>query len=315
MPVRRFGFVLMFLCAVAHAQNYPTRTVRFETAGLGSGVDIGARLIAQAMSPSFGQQIVVENRASGIILGDTVAKAAPDGHTLLLTGSSFWLTPFLQPSVSWDPVRDFVYIAELWTSPNLVVVHPSVPVRNVKELIAFAKARPGQLNYGSGAPGSTPHLAAELFKEMAKVDIVRINYKGVGAAVTDLVGGQVQVMFPNGSAVVSYLTSGRLRALAVATAKPSALFPELPTVGSSGLPGYESEVLSGMFAPTKTPPAIVSRIGQETLRALARPDIKEKMFNAGLEILSGSAEQLTATVKKEMALWGKLIRDQGIRTE
>ena len=316
MSARRMIVVLlMFLCAVAQAQNYPTRPVRFVNGSVGAGGDIASRLLAPVMSPAFGQQILIENRASGVILGDTVANAAPDGHTLLISGASFWLTPLLQPGVSWDPLRDFVPIALLFTSPNLVVVHPSLPARSVKELIALAKARPGQLNYGSGAPGSTPHLAGELFKDMAKVDIVRINYKGIGPAVTDLVGGQVHMVFANGSAAVAQLKAGRLRALAVAALKPSALFPELPTVDSSGLPGYEAEVLSGMFAPAKTPPAIVSRINQETLRALNRPDIKERLFNAGLEVIAGSADQLLAAVKRETTVWGKLIREQSIRAE
>lgn len=315
MFTKRFILVLMFLCAAAHAQNYPTRVVRIVTGGVGTGSDVAARLLAPVMSPSLGQQVVVENRASGVILIETVAKAAPDGHTVVMAGSTFWLTTFLQPSIPWDPLRDFVPIALLSTSPNLVVVHPSVPARNVKELIALAKARPGELNYGSGAPGSTPHLAAELFTQMAKVNIVRINYKGVGAAVNDLVGGHVHVMFPNGSAVAGHLVSGRVRALAVAARKPSALFPDLPTVESSGLPGYEAEVLGGMFAPAKTPSAIVLRIGEETLRAMARPDIKEKLFNGGIEVIGGSAEQLTAAMKREMTVYGKLIRDQGIRTE
>jgi len=296
-------------------QAYPSKPVRIVTGGPGSNGDLTSRLIAPGLTAALGQQVIVENRPSGIILGETVAKAPPDGHTLLVTGSSFWLAPFLQSNVPWDPIRDFAPISLASTSPNLIVVHPSLPAKTVKELIALAKARPGQLNYASGTTGSGPHLAAELFNSMAHVNIVRINYKGAGQAMTDLIGGHVQVMFPNGGGAAPQVKSGRLRALAVTTAQPSTLFPDLPTVASSGLPGYESEVLNGVFAPAKTPPAIISKVHQELAPLLSRADIKEKLFTSGVEVIAGPPEKLTAAMKNEMNLWGKLIKQLGIKDE
>ncbi len=296
-------------------QLYPSKPVRIVTGGPGSNGDLISRLIAPGMTAALGQQVLVDNRPSGIILGEIVAKAPADGHTLLVTGSSFWLAPFLQSNVPWDPLRDFAPITLAATSPNLIVVHPSLPAKSVKELIALAKARPGELNYASGTTGSTPHLAAELFNAMARVNIVRINYKGAGQAMTDLIGGHVQVMFPNAGGAAPHVKSGRLRAIAVTTAQPSALFPGLPTVAASGLPGYEAEVLNGVFAPAKTPAAIISRLNQEIAPLLNRADVREKLFNSGVEVIAGSPEKLTAAMKNEMNVWGKLIREQGIRDE
>ena len=311
----RLAALLMCICATAQAQNYPTRPIRFETGSIGSNGDVTSRLIGPTMGQALGQSIVVENRSSGIILGETVAKSAPDGHTLLITGSTFWLAPFLEQSEPWDPNRDYAPVSLLATSPNLIVVHPSVAAKNVKELIALAKSKPGELNYASGSTGSTPHLAAELFNAMAQVNIVRVNYKGIGPATNDLIAGQVQVMFPNASGAAEHVKSGRMRALAITTAKPSKLFPDLPTVASAGLPGYEAEVLNGMFAPTKTPQAVITRINEEAARALQRPEIREKLFNTGVEVIAEGPDQLMAAVKREMTVWGKLIRDQNIRNQ
>ena len=313
---------LLAICPLAvvdatpiYAQTYPGKPVRIVTGGPGSNGDLISRLLAPGLTTALGQQVIVENRPSGIILGETVAKAPADGHTVLVTGSSFWLAPFLQSNVPWDPVRDFAPIALASTSPNLIVVHPSLPTKTVKELIALAKSRPGQLNYASGTTGSGPHLAAELFNSMAKVNIVRINYKGAGQAMTDLIGGHVQVMFPNGGGAAPHVKSNRLRALAVTTAQPSALFPGLPTVASSGMPGYQSEVLNGIFAPAKTPPAIIGRLHQEIAPLLTKSDIKEKLFISGVEVIAGPAEKLTAAMKHEMDVWGRLIKQLGIRDE
>jgi tripartite-type tricarboxylate transporter receptor subunit TctC len=316
MNPTRYSIALLLACAAAaHAQDYPSHPIRIETGGPGSNGDFASRLLGQVVSASVGQQIVVENRASGILLGETVAKAAPDGYTLLVTGSSFWLAPFLEKSVPWDPIRDFLPVSLMSTSPNLVVVHPSVPVKSIKELIALAKAHPGALNYASGSTGSAPHLSAELFNRMAGVSIVRVNYKGAGAAMNDLIAGQVQVMFPNAGSVAGFLKSGRLRALAVTTLQPSPLFPGLPTVQSAGLKGFQSEVLNGMFVPAKTPQPVITRLNQEFNRALVRPEIKDKFFSAGMEVIAGSADQLMAAVKNEINVWGKLIKDQGIRND
>jgi len=195
------------------------------------------------------------------------------------------------------------------------VIHPTLPAKSVKELIALAKARPGALNYAAGGSGSSGHLAAELFKSMAKVDIVRIPYKGQGPATNDLVAGQVQLTFATGGSVTGYLKSGRLRPLGVTTSEPSALFPGIPTIAASGVPGYEAAQISGLFAPAKTSPAIITRLNQEVVRFLNRPEIKEKMFATGVEVVASTPDAFAARVKGEIARMGKIIREQNIRDE
>jgi tripartite-type tricarboxylate transporter receptor subunit TctC len=294
-------------------QNYPSKPIRIVTAAPGSGNDFAARLMAPGLTGSLGQQVIVDNR--GIIAIETVAKAPPDGYTLLFYGTVLWLAPFLRDNVSYDPILDFSPVTWVTNSPNILVVHPSLPVKSVEALIALAKARPGELNYGSGSAGSTSHLAAELFKAMAGVNIVRIPYKGAAPALNDVIAGQVHLIFPSASSVMPYVKSGRLRALAVASAEPSALAPNLPTVAASGLPGYESASILGMFAPAGTPATIINRLNQEIERALNRTEVKQKLFNAGAEVVASSPERLAATVKSEMARLGKVIRDAGIRGE
>lgn len=307
-------FLVWMLCAgAAFAQNVPNKPVRIVTTAPGSANDLVARLIAPGLTGSLGRQVIVDNR--GPIAGEIVAKSPPDGHTLLSYGSSFWLSPFMRDNVPWDPVKDFSPIALTTNSPDMVVAHPSLPVKSVKELIALAKARPGELNYGSSVTGSTPHLAAELFKSMARVDIVRVPYKGVGPALVALIGGHVEVMFPNAGAAAPHIKSGRLKALAVASARPSPLTPGLPTVASSGLPGYESSTILGMFAPAGTPPEIVDRLNQAVVRALHAPDVKKKLFSSSIEVVASSPHAFAATLKSDMAKWGKVIRDAGIRGE
>ena len=219
------------LCAVGlvSGQNYPTRPIRVITAGVGGGNDVSARLVAQGLSASIGQQVIVENRASGIITAEAVAKAAPDGYTVLVYGSTIWTTPLLQ-STPYDPVRDFAPITMVASSPHVIVVHPSLPVKTVKELIALAKAKPGQLNDASLGTGTSTHLGAELFKSMAGVNIVRIPYKAAASQIGDLLGGQVQLTFSTTGAAMPLVKVGRLRALAVTSSKPSAMTPGLPTV-------------------------------------------------------------------------------------
>jgi tripartite-type tricarboxylate transporter receptor subunit TctC len=300
---------------IAYAQTYPARPIRIVTSETGGGADFQARLIAQGISASLGQQVIVDNRPGGVIPGDTVAKAAADGYTILYNGSAHWLLPFLRSNVPYDPVRDFTPIALAVRAPNVLVVHPSLPVKSVTDLIALAKARPGELNYGAGAPGSTSHLAPELFKAMAHVEIVRIPYKGTGPALNDLLGGQIQLMFPNAASVMPHMRTGRLRALAVSSTSPSPLAPGLPTVAASGLPGYESVSILGFFAPAKTPAAIVQRLNQEIVRYLHTGDAKERFLKGGVEATGSSPEELADTVRSEMARLGKLIQDVGIRAE
>lgn len=308
-----FSIGVMVLCTgTAPGQNYPIKPIRILTSAPGGGSDIVARVIAQGASGPLGQQLIVDNRA-GIIAVETVAKAPPDGYTLLLYGSVIWVEPLMRDNVPWDPLRDFSPITTATRSPNMVVVHPSLPVKSIKELIALAKARPAELNYGSAGSGATTHLAAELFKVMTGVRIVRIAYRGNGPAINDLIGGQVQLMFPTVGEVASHVKSGGLRALAVTTAQPSALAPGLSTVAASGLPGYESASILGILAPAKTPTAIIKHLNQEIVRVLNRADVKERFFKAGLETMGSSPEQFAATVKSETLKWGKVIKEAGIR--
>ena len=300
---------------VVLSQTYPTKAIRIITAEVGGGVDFTARLIAQGLSPDLGQQVIVENRggANGAIAGEMVAISPPDGYTLLLYGSPIWLAPFLRNKVPYDPVRDFSAITLAVSVPAILAVHPSLPVGSVKELIALAKANPGKLNYASGSSGSSTHLATELFKWMAEVNIVYIPFKGSTPALNTLLGGQVQVMFATVASVTLHVKSGRLRALAVSTAEPSTLTPGLPTVAASGLLGYESVSIYGVFAPAKTPATIINRLNQDIVRVLNRPDVKDKFLNVGIVTIGSSPEQFAAIVKSEMARMGKVIRDVGIR--
>jgi tripartite-type tricarboxylate transporter receptor subunit TctC len=297
-------------CGQALAQSYPVRPVRIVTTTAASSSDLVARLIGEKISPVLGEPIVIDNR--GVIAAEIVARAAPDGYTLVSYGSPLWIAPLLR-EVPYDPIADFAPITLTADSPNVLVVHPSLPVKTVQDLIALAKRRPGELNYGSSSTGATPHLAAELFRSLAGVKIVRVPYKGSGPALTALVGGEVQLMFPNAGAVSGYLKSGKVRALAVTTAQPSPLAPGIPTMAAAGLPGCESSSPLAILAPARTPAAIVAKLHQEMARALGSADIKARLFNYGLESIGSSPEQLSAMMKEEMAKWGKLIKEAGIR--
>ena len=298
------------------AQNFPTKPIRILTGEPGASLDVAARLVAQGLTGNLGQQVIVENRggASGAMAAQTVARASPDGYTMILYGSTLWIAPLMQ-KLPYDPVRDFAPITLVTMQPNILVVHPSVQAKSVSELIALAKARPGALNFATGQLGSTNHLAALLFKSMAGINIVHIPYKGTGAALPDLVAGRVQMMFPNAGAVTDLLKSGRLRALAVTSLQPSKLVPDLPTVTATGLPGYESIATQGIFAPIRTPPAIVNRLNQEIVHVLNLPDVKEKFIATGVEVVGNSPKQFAATVKSDIERLGKVIREAGIRAE
>lgn len=297
----------------AAGQNYPNKPIRMVAAEAGSGSELVARVIAQGLAAGLGQQVVVDNR--GILAGAIVAKAPPDGYTLIAYGSPLWLAPFLQDTVAYDPVKDFAPISLTASTPNILVVHPSVPAKSVKELIALAKSKPGELNYGSGSKGSSTQIAAGLFEAMAGVRMMRVPYKGSGPALTALIGGQIQLMFPAASSVAPHLGSGRLRALAITSAQPSALGPGLPTVAASGLPGYESLSIYGMFAPAKTPAALIKRLNGEIVRVLSRADVKQKLFGSGVEAVGSTPEQLAQTVRSEMDRLGKVVKDAAIRAE
>jgi tripartite-type tricarboxylate transporter receptor subunit TctC len=299
---------------LACGQNYPNKPIRIVTSEPGGGSDFTARVIAQGLTVSLGQQVIVDNRAGTITAAQIMAKAAADGYTLLSYNNSLWTLPLLQ-KMFYDPVRDFSPIILATRSPNILVVHPSVPVNSVRELIAFSKASPGKLNYASGTVGSSNHLAAELFKALAGVNIARIAYKGSGFAVSDLIGGQVQLMFATAGSVAQHVKSGRLRALAVTSAQPSALAPGLPTLAASGVPGYESVTMYGMYAPANSPAMLINRLNREADRFLDMPDTKERFFNAGVETVGGSPQDFAAAIKSDMARLGKVIKDAGIRAE
>ena len=299
--------------ATGSGQAYPNKPIRITTTESGGGSDFIARMIAQGITGPLGQPVIVENRGGGAtISGEIVAKATPDGYTLMVAAGTLWIGTLLRKT-SYDPVKDFSPITLAVSTPNILVVHPSV-ANSVKELIALAKAKPGQLNYGSGATGASSHLAAELFKSMAGVNIVRIPYKGSGPAVNAVIGNEVQMMFPNGALVVGHAKTGRLKALAVTSAEPSSVLPDLPTVAASGLPGYESELHTGIFAPAKTPAAIVKRLNQEAVRYLRTPEAKDGfMKSGGSEVVASTPEQFGAKIKSEMVRLGKVIKEAGIR--
>ncbi|OGA48780.1 MAG: hypothetical protein A3F74_25795 [Betaproteobacteria bacterium RIFCSPLOWO2_12_FULL_62_58] len=309
-----FAIGLMVLGAgSASGQNYPTKPVRIVTTVTGGSQDLTARLIAPKLAERLGQQVIVDNRG-GIISMELVAKAPADGYTLLLASASLWTSQFLRDDVPWDVMRNYSPIALLVTSPNILVVHPSLPVRSVKALIALAKAKAGELNYSSGQSGASSHIAGELFKAMASVNIVRVAYKGQGPAMLSLITGEAQLSFPNAASATPFMKSGKVRALAVTSAQPSALAPGLPTVAASGLPGYESKAMLGMFAPARTPAPIIDRLNLEIGRVLNSADVKQRLFDSGAEVVASSAAELTAAIKSEMATTGKLIKDVGIRT-
>ncbi len=315
--MRRFAAttILAALAGLAAAapppESFPSRPVRIVTSQAGGLNDLTARVIAQPLAVALGRPVIVDNR--GAVAIEIVAKAAPDGHTVLCFANNFWLLPFLQEKAAFDPIGDFTPLTLAVTAPNVLAVHASVQARSLKELIAIAKARPGALNYGAGAMGGTPHLAAELFKSMAGVDIVHVGYKGTGAATTALAAGEIQMMFAGPGSVEPHVKSGRVRALAVTSRVPSALAPGLPTLSESGVPGYEATAMIALLAPGRTPAAIVSRLHQEMVKALNLPEVKEKLLAAGTEVAASSPAELTRVMKSEMAKWGKIIKQAGIR--
>jgi tripartite-type tricarboxylate transporter receptor subunit TctC len=299
----------------SHAQNYPSRPIRLVTAEAGGGADLTARLIGQEIAKSLGQPLIVDNRGgSAVIAAQVVTKAVPDGYTLLLYGGTVWVGPLLERA-PYDPVRDLAPITQVVTTPNILVVHPAIPVTSVKELIALGKSRPGELNYAAGSTGSMSHLAGELFRTMAGIDIVRIPYKGTGPAVNALIGGQVQLMLPIAASALPHVKSGKLKALAVTSAKPSRLAPDLPTVAAAGLPGYEASAPFSAFAPAGTPAAVINLLNREIARALGNAEMRERLLGMGVEPVGNSPAEFAAFIKSDMSKWSKLIKDAGIRME
>jgi len=307
------GVALALGAGITGGQNFPIKPIRIVTAEAGGGSDFPARIVAQGLTESLGQPVIVENRPSGVIPAETVSKASPDGYTLIVGAGSLWITPLLQKT-SYDPVRDFSPITIIVTTPLVLVVHSTLPVASVQELISLAKARPGELNYGSLPVGSTGHLSTELFKSMANVNIVRIPYKGTASAINDLISGEVQLMFSNAAPVMPHVKSGRLKALAVTTAQPSSLTPGLPTLAET-LTGYQAGVFTGIFAPAGTPAAVISKLNLEIVRIIKSPDVKERFFTAGSEIVGNSPQEFSDFINTDMARMGRLIKTIGIHAE
>jgi tripartite-type tricarboxylate transporter receptor subunit TctC len=302
--------------AQAQAQNYPVKPVRLLVGyAAGGAVDFFARIMAQRLGEYLGQQVVVDNRAGAgsNIASELVAKAPPDGYTLLVANIAFAVNPSLFAKLPFDPVRDFAPVGQFTALTNVLVVHPSVPVTSVKELIALAKAKPGKLNYGSAGNGSSTHLAAELFKNQAGLNIVHIPYNGAAPAIVALLGGQVDLMFATVPTALPQVKAGRMRALAVASAQRSAVAPQWPTVAESGLPGFEVSSWIGIIAPAGTPAPIIARVNQEIGKIARLPEIQEQFAREGGEATTNTPEQFAAYIKSEIAKWGKVVQQAKIR--
>ena len=294
---------------------YPTKPIRMVVpyAG-GGGVDIIGRFVGAKLSEDLGQQFIVDNRggAGGTVGTDIVAKAPADGYTVLVTNSGLAYGESLYPKLPYDTLKDLAAVSLIGVTPSVLVVHPSVPARSLRELLDLMKARHGQLNYGSGGVGGAVHLAFELFQSMAGVKATHVPYKGVGPALIETVGGQVQMMIAGMPAAIGHIKANRLRALAVSGARRSPVMPELPTIGEAGVPGYEYTTWYGMLAPAAAPRIIITKLNQSVVKALGNADLRDKLAQQGVEVESSTPEQFTAIVKQEIARWGKIIKAAGI---
>jgi tripartite-type tricarboxylate transporter receptor subunit TctC len=315
----RNGTVALLLLAGAGlasaAPEYPTKPVRLLASGVGGAGDFAARLIAAGLSPRLGHQVIVDNRPGGIVPGEIVAKAPPDGHTLMFVGVVIWLSPYMRSSMPFDPVRDFAPITLAGTVPNVLVVYPGLGVKSVPALIALAKEKPGALNYATSGAGNSNHIAGELFKAMARVDLVQVNYRGAPLALNDVLSGRVQMIFSTATASAPHIAAGKLTALAVTSAKRSALVPDLPTIAESGVPGYQSVATFGAFAPARTPVAIVERLNREIVQVITAPDTRERLLQGGIEVIGSSPLQFATFIKADMERTGPVIRASGMRTD
>jgi tripartite-type tricarboxylate transporter receptor subunit TctC len=302
----------------AAAQPWPARPLRLVVAFPPGGTnDIVARSVAQRLTERLGHPVVVENRpgANGAIGAEAAAKAPADGYTLFVAAVNHVVLPSLYPKLPYDIERDFTPVVLLATVPIVVTLHPSVPASSIAELISLAKAKPGALNYASSGNGAGTHLAGELFKMQAGVSLTHVPYKGSGPAMSDLVGGQVQLMFADLPSVSAQIKAGRLKVLAVGSPRPSRLVPDLPTVSASGLPGYEAYTWVGILAPTGTPRDIVVRLNAEATAALERQDLKDALAAQGAEAAPGSPEQFGNHLRDELAKWARVVRTAGIRAD
>ena len=308
---------LLVCASSALAQNYPTRSIRLVIpSSPGGSSDILGRILGQKLSEALGQQVVVDNRAgaSGVIGVDIVAKSAPDGYTLVLTQTSLAINPSMMAKLPYDALRDLAPISEIVTTGSVLVLHPSVPAKTVKELIALAKARPGQLVIGSSGLGTQPHLAAELFKYMTRVDMPQVLYKGAGQAVISLLSGEVAVQFPNVPTVLQYIKAARLRALGVTTLNRIPILPDVPPIAAT-LPGYEASQFFGVLTRAGTPRPIIERLNQEIVRALRAPEMKERLIAEGTEVIASTPEEFASLIKAETEKWARVIKAAGINPE
>ena len=309
--------VLAAMPPLATAQAYPAKPIRWISPWPAGGAnDIFSRAIGQRIGESLGQQVLVDNRpgAAGTIGSDIAAKAPADGYTLVMGSSpTHAIAPALYPALPYDPLRDFSAVTLVGSVPNVLVLHPSVPAKTVKEFIAVAKARPGKLNFASTGNGTSQHLSAELFKFMAGLDMVHIPYKGTAPALTELVAGQVDLAFENMPALIPHIQAGRLRALAVTTTKRSAVMPELPTIAEAALPGYDASVWFGVFAPVGTPRPVIDRLHGEILKALQTQDLKSRMVAMGTDVSGMGPDDFSAYVRKEIPKWANLVKAAGVK--
>jgi tripartite-type tricarboxylate transporter receptor subunit TctC len=307
------------LAAVFPAQaQYPVRPVRLIVPfPPGGGTDTMARVVAPKLSEFLGQQVVAENRggAGANIGAELAAKSAPDGYTLLLNTITNAIGASLYSKLNYDLVRDFAPITQLATTPHILVVHPSVPVKSVKEFIAFARARPGELTYSSSGSGSAAHLAGELFNSLTGVKSVHVPYKGGGPSMIALVGGEVSLCFATMPSAIGYVRSGRLRGIAVTTERRSPSTPELPTIAETGVAGYEAGSWYGLSVPAGTSKEIIARLHAETIKVVGLPDVKERLFNAGFEIVTSTPEQFATFTRTEIQKWGKIVKAAGLKVD
>ncbi len=301
--------------ATAPAQNYPTRTVRLIVpSSPGGGTDISARLLAPQLTQFLGQQVIVENRpgAGTMIGGEAVARAAPDGYTLLMGISTLAINPAMYKKVPYDALKDFAPISQAVALSNVLVIHPSLPPRNLKEFIAFAKARPGELNFASAGRGTSPHLSMELFLVMAKLKMLHVPYKGTGPGVIDLVAGHVPVMMPNMLSAKPHILSGRLRAMGVTGSQRAPGADDIPTIAEAGVPGYEAVQWYGVLAPAGTPQPVIDKLHTGVVRAVQNPDVRKRLMNDGALPVGSSPAGFAAYIRAETVKWAKVIKAAGI---
>ena len=319
----RFALCALTACLIAastaaDAQDYPTRAIRLIVASSpGGGTDITARMIAPKLSEYLGRQVVVENRAGGgtNVGVEFVARSAPDGYTLWMCVSSLAILPYILPRVPYDAVKDFAPVSQVVVLPNIMVSHPSLPVRSVKELIAFARTRPGQLNFAAGSGGSNPHLAMELFLSMTGLKIVHVPYKGQGPALIAVVAGEVSLMMANVLSALPQVRIGRIRAHGVTSLKRATVAADVPTIAEAGVPDYEVVQWFGILAPANTPRDIIAKLHAGTVRAVQDPAIKEHFISDGGETIGNTPEEFAAVIRADLKKWGKVVKDVGIKPD